>query len=64
MRISSVHVTGNVSFSDLVPSSNIVAVPLRVNVDSTDAHVLLFAFMDINVMISQDNTPCSLPVKI
>lgn len=39
------------------PSSDVVGVPVGVNVDLAHAHILLFALIGVDVMISKNNTP-------
>ncbi len=42
-----------------IPRSHTVAVPVGVDVDGADAHVLLAALVGVYVMVAQDNTPSS-----
>lgn len=39
------------------PCSNAVAVPVGVDVDSAHAHVLLFALIGVDVVVSQNDAP-------
>ncbi len=42
-----------------IPRSHTVAVPVGVDVDGADAHVLLATLVGVYVMVAQDNTPSS-----
>ncbi len=42
-----------------IPRSHTVAVPVGVDVDAADAHVLLATLVGVYVMVAQDNTPSS-----
>lgn len=39
------------------PSGNVVGVPIGVDVDAAHAHVLLFALLGVEVVLSKNNTP-------
>jgi len=41
------------------PSSHIVAVPVGVDDDLTDGHVLLATLLVVDVVVAQDDTPSS-----
>lgn len=42
-----------------LPSSHVVPVPVGVDVDIADAHVLLAALVVVDVVVTEDNTPSS-----
>lgn len=45
------------------PSSQIVSVPVGVDDDLTDGHVLLATLVVVDVVVAQDNTPSSRAVQ-
>lgn len=48
---------GQVMTSGNWPSGNVVAVPVGVNVDPAHTHVLLFALIGVDVVVSQNDAP-------